>query len=153
MCLLVGGRDLGSGPSFQTGYAGPIPIARSTSLRSGNRPRSLGKPRVVPTQSHSLVSRSGLQSTAARNLPWSRTNTGMPAELCATRESLVMSGWPGQTRRTLRARLAVWLVAPRWGADRLDPELRAALAARADADDATVSEVIRQALRAWLHVA
>jgi hypothetical protein len=36
---------------------------------------------------------------------------------------------------------------------RLDPELRAALAARADADGSTASEVIRQALRAWLHVA
>lgn len=36
---------------------------------------------------------------------------------------------------------------------RIDPELRAALAARADADATTASEVIRQALRAWLHVA
>ena len=36
---------------------------------------------------------------------------------------------------------------------RLDPELRAALARRAEADHATTSEVIRQALRAWLHVA
>jgi predicted transcriptional regulator len=36
---------------------------------------------------------------------------------------------------------------------RLDPELRAALAERAEADHATASEVIRQALRAWLHVA
>ena len=36
---------------------------------------------------------------------------------------------------------------------RLDPELKAALAARAESDDVTASEVIRQALRAWLHVA
>lgn len=36
---------------------------------------------------------------------------------------------------------------------RLDPELRAALAQRAEADHATTSEVIRQALRAWLNVA
>ena len=36
---------------------------------------------------------------------------------------------------------------------RIDPELRAALAARADADAMTASEVIRQALRAWLQVA
>lgn len=36
---------------------------------------------------------------------------------------------------------------------RLDPELRAALAQRAAADHATTSEVIRQALRAWLNVA
>lgn len=36
---------------------------------------------------------------------------------------------------------------------RLDSELRAALAARADADDTSASDVIRQALRAWLHVA
>ena len=36
---------------------------------------------------------------------------------------------------------------------RLDPELRSALVARADADDTSVSDVIRQALRAWLHVA
>lgn len=36
---------------------------------------------------------------------------------------------------------------------RLDPELRAALAARADAEDTSTSDVIRQALRAWLHVA
>lgn len=36
---------------------------------------------------------------------------------------------------------------------RLDPELRAALAARAGAEDTSASEVIRQALRAWLHVA
>jgi hypothetical protein len=36
---------------------------------------------------------------------------------------------------------------------RLDPELRAALAERAEADHATASEVIRQALRAWLDVA
>ena len=36
---------------------------------------------------------------------------------------------------------------------RLDLELRTALAARADADDTSVSDVIRQALRAWLHVA
>jgi hypothetical protein len=36
---------------------------------------------------------------------------------------------------------------------RLDPELRAALTQRAEADHATTSEVIRQALRAWLNVA
>lgn len=36
---------------------------------------------------------------------------------------------------------------------RLDPELRAALAARADADHTSTSDVIRQALRAWLEVA
>lgn len=36
---------------------------------------------------------------------------------------------------------------------RLDPELRAALAARAYAEDTSTSDVIRQALRAWLHVA
>lgn len=36
---------------------------------------------------------------------------------------------------------------------RLDPELRAALAARAESEDTSASEVIRQALRAWLHVA
>jgi predicted transcriptional regulator len=36
---------------------------------------------------------------------------------------------------------------------RLDPELKAALSARAESDDITASEVIRQALRAWLHVA
>jgi len=36
---------------------------------------------------------------------------------------------------------------------RLDPELRSALAARADAEDTNASDVIRQALRAWLHVA
>lgn len=36
---------------------------------------------------------------------------------------------------------------------RLDPQLRAALAERAEADDTTASEVIRDALRAWLHVA
>jgi hypothetical protein len=36
---------------------------------------------------------------------------------------------------------------------RLDPELRAALAARAQADHTNASDVIRQALRAWLEVA
>jgi hypothetical protein len=36
---------------------------------------------------------------------------------------------------------------------RLEPELRAALAARAQADHTNASEVIRQALRAWLEVA
>jgi Arc/MetJ-type ribon-helix-helix transcriptional regulator len=36
---------------------------------------------------------------------------------------------------------------------RLDPDLRAALAARATADHTNASEVIRQALRAWLDVA
>jgi hypothetical protein len=36
---------------------------------------------------------------------------------------------------------------------RLDPELRAALASRAESDQTTISEVIRQALRAWLDVA
>ena len=36
---------------------------------------------------------------------------------------------------------------------RLDPALRAALVRRAEADHATTSEVIRQALRAWLDVA
>jgi Ribbon-helix-helix protein, copG family len=36
---------------------------------------------------------------------------------------------------------------------RLDPELEAALTARAESDDVTASEVIRQALRARLHVA
>jgi hypothetical protein len=36
---------------------------------------------------------------------------------------------------------------------RLDPELRAALTQRAETDNATTSDVIRQALRAWLHVA
>lgn len=36
---------------------------------------------------------------------------------------------------------------------RLDPDLRAALAARADADHTNASEIIRRALRAWLDVA
>lgn len=36
---------------------------------------------------------------------------------------------------------------------RLDPELRAALAARAETEHTSASDVIRQALRAWLHVA
>lgn len=36
---------------------------------------------------------------------------------------------------------------------RLDPELRAALTQRAEAEHATTSEIIRQALRAWLNVA
>ncbi|MCK9878829.1 ribbon-helix-helix protein, CopG family [Frankia sp. Ag45/Mut15] len=36
---------------------------------------------------------------------------------------------------------------------RLDPDLRAALAARADADHTNASDIIRQALRAWLDVA
>jgi hypothetical protein len=36
---------------------------------------------------------------------------------------------------------------------RLDPELRAAVAARASADDTTTSEIIREALRQYLHVA
>jgi hypothetical protein len=36
---------------------------------------------------------------------------------------------------------------------RLDPELRAALAARAEAEHTSASDVIRQALRAWLDVA
>ena len=36
---------------------------------------------------------------------------------------------------------------------RLDPELRAALASRADSEHTSASDVIRQALRAWLDVA
>ena len=36
---------------------------------------------------------------------------------------------------------------------RLDPELRAAVEARATADETTTSEVIREALRRFLHVA
>ena len=36
---------------------------------------------------------------------------------------------------------------------RLDPELRAAVEARANADDTTTSEIIREALRRYLHVA
>ena len=36
---------------------------------------------------------------------------------------------------------------------RLDPELRAAVEARANADDTTTSEIIREALRGFLHVA
>lgn len=36
---------------------------------------------------------------------------------------------------------------------RLDPELEAALKARADVDDTNASEVIRDALRAWLQSA
>lgn len=36
---------------------------------------------------------------------------------------------------------------------RLDPELRAALAQRAEADQTTASDVIRQALSAWLEAA
>ena len=36
---------------------------------------------------------------------------------------------------------------------RLDPELREAVSARADADDTSTSEVIRRALRAFLDVA
>ena len=36
---------------------------------------------------------------------------------------------------------------------RLDPELRAALAHRAEADHTTASDVIRQALTAWLDAA
>ena len=36
---------------------------------------------------------------------------------------------------------------------RLDPELRAAVETRATADDPTTSEIIREALRRFLHVA
>jgi hypothetical protein len=36
---------------------------------------------------------------------------------------------------------------------RLDPELRAALSARAEADHTTTSDVIRQALTSWLKAA
>lgn len=36
---------------------------------------------------------------------------------------------------------------------RLDPALRAALTRRAEADHSTASDVIRDALRAWLHAA
>jgi hypothetical protein len=36
---------------------------------------------------------------------------------------------------------------------RIDPELRAAIAARADADHTTASEIIREALRRFLDVA
>ena len=36
---------------------------------------------------------------------------------------------------------------------RLDPELREALAARAESEHTTASEVIRQAVRAWLRTA
>jgi Ribbon-helix-helix protein, copG family len=36
---------------------------------------------------------------------------------------------------------------------RLDPELRAAVEARATADETTTSEIIREALRRFLHVA
>ena len=36
---------------------------------------------------------------------------------------------------------------------RLDPDLRAAVEARATADDTTTSEIIREALRRFLHVA
>ena len=36
---------------------------------------------------------------------------------------------------------------------RLDPELRGAVEARADADETSTSEVIRQALRSYLDVA
>jgi len=36
---------------------------------------------------------------------------------------------------------------------RLEPELRAAIEARAEADDTNSSEIIRRALRAYLHVA
>ncbi len=36
---------------------------------------------------------------------------------------------------------------------RIDPELKAAIEARAHADDTTTSEVIREALRRFLHVA
>jgi len=36
---------------------------------------------------------------------------------------------------------------------RIDPELKAAIEARADADDTTTSEVIREALRRFLNVA
>ncbi len=36
---------------------------------------------------------------------------------------------------------------------RLDQALRAALAQRAEADNSTASDVIRDALRAWLHAA
>ena len=36
---------------------------------------------------------------------------------------------------------------------RLDPDLRAALSARAEAEHTSASDVIRQALRAWLDVA
>jgi len=35
----------------------------------------------------------------------------------------------------------------------LDPELRAAVEARATADDTTTSEIIREAFRRFLHVA
>jgi hypothetical protein len=36
---------------------------------------------------------------------------------------------------------------------RLDPDLRAALAARAESEHTTASDIIRRALRAWLDVA
>ena len=56
-------------------------------------------------------------------------------------------------RRTKRGRPAIGSAAASVESVRLDPELRRELLARAEADGTTTSELIREALRRYLHSA
>ena len=56
-------------------------------------------------------------------------------------------------RRTKRGRPAIGSAAASVESVRLDPELRRELLARAEADGTTTSELIREALRRYLHAA
>lgn len=63
------------------------------------------------------------------------------------------AGYDVARLRRRRGRKPLGTTAARVVPVRLDPELEAALRARAEADHSNASEVIRDALRAWLHSA
>jgi ribbon-helix-helix CopG family protein len=85
----------------------------------------------------------------------SRTSGGVPVteELVDRLADEAAAGYDVAALRRRGGRRPMGVAAAEVVPVRLDPELRSALVARADADDTSVSDVIRQALRAWLHVA
>ncbi len=84
-----------------------------------------------------------------------RTSGGMPVtdELVDRLSEEAEAGYDVSTLRRPGGRRPLGNAAAEVFPVRLDPELRAALAERADAEHTSASDIIRQALRAWLHVA
>jgi hypothetical protein len=86
-----------------------------------------------------------------------RTKTGKTltdADLDAIADEVATTGYDiDALKRRRRGRPLIGSAPAEVVPVRLDPELRAAIEARAETDDTNSSEIIRRALRAYLHVA
>jgi len=163
--LHAAGRFLVTYPLSDEGQAGPRRELRLGPDRAGNlleivcccsttrrAPHPCDADETTVSGSPAMITGEPRMSTDARD---GRTSGGVPVTDDVV-EQLADEAEAGYDVPTLRRRGG----RPSLGSGpaevvpvRIDPGLRAALAARADADATTVSEVIRQALRAWLHVA